>query len=203
MNPLARFSITRKSEDDVGKFHDARYDDTVDLALTEEDILALTLAAEEAHPEAAEEHPEASRDKSPLIAKAADPTDENMRSGKWLRLLAASVSAIVIGTVLGAVWSVVADRSSPTTFRVSSAAARPASSADSRVRFSNPFDASEVFQFPPGTSDEQARRSVAAILAQRARDRQEAGVATADPPAPGDVDRTDVARNSEQRDLPQ
>lgn len=41
----------------------------------------------------------------------------------------------------------------------------------SPVRFANPFDPSEVFEFPPGTSRESARETVAEILISRARDR--------------------------------
>jgi hypothetical protein len=54
---------------------------------------------------------------------------------------------------------------------------RPAPPADASeaqntpTRFTNPFDASEVFEFPPGTSEEAARDSVAEILLQRARER--------------------------------
>jgi hypothetical protein len=40
------------------------------------------------------------------------------------------------------------------------------------VRFTNPFDTSEVFEFPPGTSETAARDAVAAFLIQRARERQ-------------------------------
>jgi hypothetical protein len=40
------------------------------------------------------------------------------------------------------------------------------------VRFSNPFDATEVFEFPPGTSEAEARDAVAELLLQRARDRR-------------------------------
>lgn len=40
------------------------------------------------------------------------------------------------------------------------------------VRFKNPFDAQEVFEFPPGTSDAEARDAVAKLLLQRALDRR-------------------------------
>ncbi|MDB6090470.1 MAG: hypothetical protein JWN85_3254 [Gammaproteobacteria bacterium] len=40
------------------------------------------------------------------------------------------------------------------------------------VRFKNPFDRSEVFEFPPGTSDAEARQEVANLLLQRAHERQ-------------------------------
>jgi hypothetical protein len=41
------------------------------------------------------------------------------------------------------------------------------------VRFANPFDAKEVFEFPPGTSKAQARDAVAELLLQRALARQQ------------------------------
>ncbi len=43
----------------------------------------------------------------------------------------------------------------------------------SPVRFANPFDESEVFEFPPGTSRAEARDKVADLLMRRARERQQ------------------------------
>lgn len=40
------------------------------------------------------------------------------------------------------------------------------------VRIRNPFDKSEVFEFPPGTSEEDAHAKVADALMQRAMERQ-------------------------------
>lgn len=40
------------------------------------------------------------------------------------------------------------------------------------VLFANPFDANEVFEFPAGTSEAEARDAVAAILMERAMERQ-------------------------------
>ena len=40
------------------------------------------------------------------------------------------------------------------------------------VRIRNPFDRSEIFEFPPGTPKRKARQAVAALLLERARDRQ-------------------------------
>lgn len=40
------------------------------------------------------------------------------------------------------------------------------------VRFTNPFDADEVFEFPAGTSESQARDAVADVLLKRAMSRQ-------------------------------
>lgn len=44
---------------------------------------------------------------------------------------------------------------------------------DEPVRYANPFDAQEVFEFPPGTTETEARDAVAAVLLERAKSRQE------------------------------
>jgi hypothetical protein len=41
----------------------------------------------------------------------------------------------------------------------------------SPTRFTNPFDVSEIFEFPPGTPEDTARASVAETLLLRARER--------------------------------
>jgi hypothetical protein len=48
----------------------------------------------------------------------------------------------------------------------------PSTDAPATVRFVNPFDKKEVFEFPPGTSQADARDAVAELLAERARDRR-------------------------------
>jgi hypothetical protein len=48
----------------------------------------------------------------------------------------------------------------------------PSTEAPATVRFVNPFDKKEVFEFPPGTSQADARDAVAELLAERARDRR-------------------------------
>ncbi len=47
----------------------------------------------------------------------------------------------------------------------------PDEATDAPVQFKNPFDASEVFEFPPGTTPIQARDAVAELLSQRAQER--------------------------------
>ncbi|HEY0685020.1 MAG TPA: hypothetical protein VGD45_21960 [Steroidobacter sp.] len=44
---------------------------------------------------------------------------------------------------------------------------------DQPVRFSNPFDKNEVFEFPAGTTETEARDAVAAVLMERAMSRQD------------------------------
>lgn len=41
------------------------------------------------------------------------------------------------------------------------------------LRVKNPFDASEVFEFPAGTTKEEARSAIADILLKRAQERQQ------------------------------
>jgi len=71
------------------------------------------------------------------------------------------------------------------------AAPDPAAATDAAqpepVRVKNPFDHSEVFEFPPGTPLKEARQSVAQTLMQRAHER---GVPTFHPARP---DRHPVA----------
>jgi hypothetical protein len=51
--------------------------------------------------------------------------------------------------------------------------AEPAPEAsDAIVKYPNPFDPTEIFEFPPGTNRTDARQAVADLLLQRARERQ-------------------------------
>jgi hypothetical protein len=58
---------------------------------------------------------------------------------------------------------------SPTSNDSTSTDTTPANAAP--VHFANPFDRSEVFDFPPGTSRDDARAAVAGMLFARARER--------------------------------
>lgn len=72
----------------------------------------------------------------------------------------------------------------PTSAPVATSAAAPATAATASpqpaeppapgrpLRLKNPFDKSEIFEFPSGTSVDEARQSVASLLLQRARDRR-------------------------------
>ena len=53
--------------------------------------------------------------------------------------------------------------------------AAPAEPPAPPVQVRNPFDATEVFEFPAGTSETEARKAVAEQLLQRARDRRSQG----------------------------
>jgi hypothetical protein len=163
-------------------------DDTIELPLTEVDMLALSRAAEE-------EHAETRLHKLALIAAAPFLRDQTTRprTRRWPPVFA----SLVLGVVIGVALEIFVDRISKVTITAPPMAARPTESLDSPVRFGNPFDVSEVFEFPPGTSDDQARESVAAMLLQRARDRQAAGIVKSSRPMPvAAADNARMARNS-------
>jgi hypothetical protein len=181
---VAPFRMTSAPEDDSAD----SADETIELALTEEDMLALSRAAEE-------EHADTSPGKSAPITTTAFLL-ERVQSRRWLPVLTSSVLAVAVGVAL----EIVADRNSTLTTKVPSVTTGPAASYESPVRFSNPFDASEVFEFPPGTNDDQARRSVATVLLQRARDRQVAAAVPSNRPMPhAAADPARIARNSGPR----
>ncbi|MET0533154.1 MAG: hypothetical protein ABW171_02930 [Steroidobacter sp.] len=90
-----------------------------------------------------------------------------------------TLAVIVTVGVIGAVCELVASNSS----KQSTASATPArqlmlsspeqmTQGGQPVRFANPFDKAEVFEFPAGTSENEAREAVAALLMERANSRQ-------------------------------
>jgi len=100
------------------------------------------------------------------------------RLARWPLALVASVLAIAVVTA----WVTAAHRppqgpppAPPAIHRVPPATAAVAAvlaePAQPPVRFRNPFDRSEVFEFPAGTSLTEARQLAAQVLAERARER--------------------------------
>jgi hypothetical protein len=66
----------------------------------------------------------------------------------------------------------VAQKVDPEPARVGEERAPTAPSADSEaMRIKNPFDRTEAFEFPPGTSKAEAREAIAKLLMERAHDR--------------------------------
>ena len=187
--PVRLRMTERASELDAAELADDMGDDTIELALTEEDMRTLSRAAEG-------EHVETSPGSSARSAAGVFLRDQSIRSRRWLPVLAALALGVGISIALG----VVAHRISTMAATGPTLAERSADSVDAPVRFSNPFDASEIFEFPSGTSDEEARQSVAAILLQRAHDRQVADPALSNRPMPGTAaHRARIARSSDPR----
>ena len=141
-------------------------DDTVEIALTAEDTLALAQAAE-------------GRQAVAIRGESGSATStylrrRYLRPDRWRLVLPASLSGMAIGVALG----IAAERIHTARIESPPGATLPAEAPQPPVRFRNPFDASEVFEFPPGTSDDSARELVAAMLLQRARERHATQEAT-------------------------
>ncbi len=129
-------------------------DDTIELQLTPEQLRDLSRAAESAE----------------LIAPARKSTHKHI----------AKMAAAIIAYGVFAWWSASHLAAQPPP--QAAAAAKPtvvrplpvsvASTPEPVVRVRNPFDATEVFEFAPGTSQAEGRDKVAQILLQRARERQ-------------------------------
>jgi hypothetical protein len=92
---------------------------------------------------------------------------------------AASMSAIASGITYFAVTraqgSGAVEGPSLSASLVSPPPSLPAAAGQVPVKFVNPFDPTEVFEFPPGTSQATARDAVAELLLNRARHRLESG----------------------------
>jgi hypothetical protein len=104
---------------------------------------------------------------------AADPYALTARIALWLSGLVASVT--MAAALYMHVPSMHTARATPSP-ALQDTAQEPWSTATSEpegepVRVANPFDASEVFEFPEGTSDAEARAAVAEALMKRAQDR--------------------------------
>ena len=110
----------------------------------------------------------------------ADPAVAASLVGKPRRLWPAALVAIAVLLTTIAWWTAAR---LPTTDRDASVANVPSLPApapqsesaldpDAPVKIRNPFDASEVFEFPAGTDPTAARQSVSQLLLQRARERQ-------------------------------
>jgi hypothetical protein len=155
------------------------------VSVCEEGVLELELTAEEVRAIAQP------REARPLVAvrpvpsaparEAASPAP---KSGSPPRLANIGVTVGATVVVLAGVASFYSSGGSgpvTTTAAVASFAPEPVQVAQpapvvvrepSPVRFANPFDPSEVFEFPAGTTRAAAREKVAELLIRRAQDRR-------------------------------
>jgi hypothetical protein len=172
-------------------------DDTIEIELTPDEWLNLSQAAEaaEAADAAAETADAAQRVAHAQIPPSAQsgqmsaayaspqPLFEDSASGRfrrWHQAPVAKMAGAIIAYTAFAWWSASQLAGQPQQPAV--AVARPAvvvpppalviSSPKPAVRVINPFDATEVFEFPAGTSHAEDREKVAQMLLQRARARQ-------------------------------
>lgn len=151
-------------------------EDTIELELTAEEMHRLSRAAQE--------------------AQASSPIPVGRRRFHlWPITLAAAligIAAIIVGRPGPPPRSAPRIAPTPAVASTPPAASEPAVLAQPQepqepqgppVRVKNPFDATEVFEFPAGTTGAEARRKIAELLLQRAVDRGSAGtsVEAADP----------------------
>ena len=163
-----------------GTISSAVGDDTIELQLTPEQLRQLSQAAEAA--EAAESRsadeaqiPDAAKPVAPAPVAPA-PVAPARRS---THMNIAKMAAAIFAYGVFAWWSAshLVAQPQPQVIAAKPAAVIPApvlvtSAPAPTVRISNPFDATEVFEFPAGTSRDDGREQVAQILLQRARERQ-------------------------------
>src|SRR5947209_4107220 len=164
--------MTKQLDRNTGGSANAECDDTIDLELSAEQMLALS-RADAALP--------SDSLAAPSVQKSVFNVPEGLRAA-WRAVIlpVAAISALsgavaYLGTIPAQpdhaggnaiVGSATAETAETTA---------PPSADNEPVRFTNPFDATEVFQFPSGTSDAEARQAVADLLLQRAHDRQTSG----------------------------
>ena len=159
----------------AGSAHDSS-DDTIELELMGERQLALSRAAEAARATA---RPDES---DPVLSV---PEYENVAFRRTARIdLGCNVTFAVafLGIAVASLWPA-SDRHPPAPAVTSAAPlaevapAGPAEPQGALVRITNAFDATEVFEFPHGTTESEAREAVAERLLSRARDRRAKGLA--------------------------
>ena len=158
----------------AGSAHDSS-DDTIELDLTGEEELALSRAAEAARATA---RPDES---GPVLS--VPEYNCAFRPTARIDFVCNVIFAVAVpGIAMALLWPA-PDRHPPAPApAVASAAplakvapAAPAEPQGAPVRIKNAFDATEVFEFPPGTTESESREAVAELLLSRASDRRAEG----------------------------
>jgi hypothetical protein len=154
------------------------------LEFTPDELLTATRAAalQQELPARSIESPTSSSPRAPPAVRARFRAPDAARDLNGISVQIAAALALTVAE-LGMAWelSSVSHRPIPTTAvtaelhvpAVKPSPLLPAPAERLPVRFTNPFDASEVFEFPPETSVTQAHDAVADLLLQRARDRRQ------------------------------
>jgi hypothetical protein len=154
-------------------------DETIELDLTGEEELALSRAAEAARATA---RPDES---APVLS--VPEYNCTFRPTARIDFVCNVIFAMAVpGIAVALLWPV-PDRHPPAPAPVPAfasaaplaqvAPAGPAEPQGASVRIKNAFDATEVFEFPPGTTGSESREAVAKLLLRRASDRRAEGLA--------------------------
>ena len=161
----------------AGSAHDSS-DDTIELDLTGEEELALSRAAEGARATARP-------DESGPVLSVPEYKNSAFRRTARIDFVCNVIFAVAVpGIGVAFLWPA-PDRHPPAPAPAVARAAPlaevapagPAEPQGAPVRIKNAFDATEVFEFPPGTTESEARQAVAVRLLHRARDRRAEGLA--------------------------
>ncbi len=137
---------------------------TIEVELGAEELRALTQPV-------AQVHARVPVRRSASDSNAGGSLDQGARVGL---LLCASAAAVFLAVGSARVAKQHAPAAAPVVARGGGAIERRAAASPVTappVRFRNPFDKSEVFEFPAGTTRAEARAAVAQLLRQRARER--------------------------------
>jgi hypothetical protein len=160
----------------AGSAHDSS-DDTIELALTGEEDLALSRAAEAARATAR-------ADESGPVSSVPEYHCA-FRPTRRIDFVCNVLFAVAVpGIAVALLWPAPARHPPAPGPAVASATplakaapAGPAEPHGAPVRIKNAFDATEVFEFPPGTTEAESREAVAELLLSRASDRRAEGPA--------------------------
>lgn len=187
--PCYREAMTRVPPGGTAYFDADSDEDTIEMVLTPADVRLLAQAAEEQQRAAtvADSTPPPPTTDSILPSMPSQTTSTHNSASLVRGALAGVAGALVIVVAIASVstarLTTATKASSPpeTPKLVAAAAATPPAAtpeppqptvAEAQpLRFRNPFDKSEVFEFPAGTTLEEARASVANLLRQRAQER--------------------------------
>jgi hypothetical protein len=156
----------------------AEDDDTIDLELTESEIRGLSQAAliEEStrSPLPESNGPTSQVLRQAEVPKIHAPPKRRLRLTVVLSIATAALALLMAVPYLAATRTQQPVHAAAASVSIPTASEMPAPPTIEGVpvRFSNPFDATEVFEFPPGTSRAEARDAVADLLSSRARDRR-------------------------------
>jgi hypothetical protein len=184
--------MTQPSEGDSARFSDEVDQDTIELELTPEHLLWLSESARQGPPQAkpATEPVPTGPDAERQLRQKTPSSDVVARIRRWPLATAAGVVGFLAGALT--MWGGAHREPNhappppppPVPIVATTAASAPPAPVENEppaepnqappLRVKNPFDASEVFEFPPGTSKADARQLVADILLERARDRRPA-----------------------------
>ena len=188
LDPCYRAGMTTRPQGGSPEPTHEHDEDTIELELSAADLLTLSRAAAPEQPAAGPTTFATPLSPNvPLIPYGKGREGDGPPEGRRPLARIAGILGVAAAAVLaGVVAYLVTTRAAPVHTAMNTAPAvatvvesppLPATET-APVQFRNPFDRAEVFEFPAGTSETEARDAVAQLLIQRARDRQSSSART-------------------------